>query len=196
MPLTCLVAGQSSVQITGMLELVPRLADDLCWSVPQQILHLVVTRQDLHIQTVSTGKRTPVNWYFKIWSNHQRHTNGYHEMWSIFLSSILGNCCAHLDAPSAVDNLQVKHQISDQNRLVKLQGREPVLTQSVMVYADRVLKWWHHKNNFAEIMGFFNCSEQAIWKKFKHKKKWLFSALSSWDMGSWSSNFPILNSLI
>ena len=53
-----------------------------------------------------------------------------------------------------------------------------------------------------KIMIFFNYGFYLVVrnnlseKKFKRQKKWLFSALNSWDMGVWSSNCFILNSLI
>ena len=55
--------------------------------------------------------------------------------------------------------------------------------------------WWRHDMILLKLWDFFDCSEQPIWKK-SLGKHWLFSSLSSWDMGCWSSNCFILNSLI
>ena len=45
-------------------------------------------------------------------------------------------------------------------------------------------------------MGFIRSFGTIFLKKVHKQKKWLFSALNSWDMGFWSSNCFILNSLI
>ena len=47
-------------------------------------------------------------------------------------------------------------------------------------------KWWHHKNDFGEIMGFFlivrnNLSERSLHAKETKGKKSTFDALSSWE---------------
>ena len=44
--------------------------------------------------------------------------------------------------------------------------------------------------------GFYSIVRNNLSEKSSHAKKWLFSALNSWDMGFWSSNCFILNSLI
>ena len=45
-----------------------------------------------------------------------------------------------------------------------------------------VLKWWSPKNDFSQIV------QNNLSEKSSHAKKWLFSAIYSWDMGFWSSN--------
>ena len=60
---------------------------------------------------------------------------------------------------------------------------------------NRVLKWWRHEW-FSEIMGFIRLFRSTYLQKVHMQKKWLFSALNSWDMGVWSSNCFILNSYL
>ena len=52
------------------------------------------------------------------------------------------------------------------------------------------------KNAFAEIVVFIQLFRTICLKKLSLTKHWLFSALSSWDMGVWSSHCSIVNSLI
>ena len=51
---------------------------------------------------------------------------------------------------------------------------------------NRILKWWHHKIDFSEIMGYFiqlfGTTYNVSDKSSHVKKKWLFCALNSWDM--------------
>ena len=86
------------------------------------------------------------------------------------------------------------HLRTVQKEKSNMSSKHQQLTANQIKWSDRVLKWWHHKNDFAGIMGFFQyCSEQRISSHTKHS---LVSALSSSDMGVWSSHFSTLNSLI
>ena len=62
---------------------------------------------------------------------------------------------------------------------------------------NRVLKWWCHKIMLLKLWDFQLFVTTCMYLNKVHTSKtWLFSALSSWDVGFWSSNFSILNSLI
>ena len=42
------------------------------------------------------------------------------------------------------------------------------------------LRWWRHKNDFSEIMGFIRLFGTTYLKKVHTQTEWLFSALNSW----------------
>ena len=47
--------------------------------------------------------------------------------------------------------------------------------------SNKVLKWWHHKNDFSEIMGFIRLFGTTYLKTVHtHTQNW--SALNSWDI--------------
>ena len=74
----------------------------------------------------------------------------------------------------------------------------PSGAQHALHFARIVPKWWHHKNDFSEIIYGFcsNLFRTTYLKRVYTQTNWLLSALNSWDMGVSSSNCFILNSLI
>ena len=62
---------------------------------------------------------------------------------------------------------------------------------------NRVLKWWRHKKEFIFwTSGLLSIVRKNLSEKNPHAKYRLFIGLNNWDMGFWSVNLSILNSLI
>ena len=90
------------------------------------------------------------------------------------------------------DVLQIKSEITTSCLRTKIKLDSKILKPAFLVllvlsfFFYWVLKWWRHKNDFWEIMSFIRLVRNNLSDKSSHaQKKWLFSALNSWDMGFW-----------